>query len=149
LPYKVPKPCRMAGCVNTASSPSGYCDKHALLTALSCAPLKQARRPSPASIGYGSEWRRIRSGVLSEAGIPRDLWRYYDVHHEPAYNPAIEPDHRKYNLIPIPHGDHSSETNRQKSLQGRGDQISVGKRLRTEGLDNLPHDQNNEFRRGE
>jgi hypothetical protein len=52
--------------------------------------------------------------------VPRQDWPLYDVHHEPAYNPDVEPDHRKYRLTPLLHQDHSRETGRQKRRREGG-----------------------------
>ncbi len=67
-------------------------------------------RPSAARRGYGSEWRKIRAEVLERAGIPRSEWTRYDVDHRPPYDPAVEPDHRKYRLVPMLHDEHSEKT---------------------------------------
>lgn len=70
-------------------------------------------RPSAAQRGYDGEWRKIREEVLRRAGIPRHRWEYYDVDHRPAYNKEIEPDHWKYQLVPMLHGEHSKKTNKE------------------------------------
>ena len=67
-------------------------------------------RQSPAKRGYGRAWQKIRETVLSSAGIPSEQWPLYDVDHNPPYNPALEPDHLRDNLIPRLHADHSSKT---------------------------------------
>ena len=110
MPRKPLKPCMYPGCVRTVEK--GYCEAHA-----SSAPIPRARapRPSAAARGYNAQWQTIRAQVLQAAGIPRELWPQYDVHHEPAYNPAVEPDHRVYKLTPMLRGDHSRLTGR-----GRG-----------------------------
>ena len=48
--------------------------------------------------------------MLKQAGIPQTQWHLYDVDHRPAYNPDIEPDHNKYNLVPMLKADHSRKT---------------------------------------
>jgi hypothetical protein len=71
-------------------------------------------RPSPAKRGYGREWReKIRPRVLREHGIPRDQWHLYDVDHNPPYDPDVEPDHIKYQLVPRLRPDHSRKTARE------------------------------------
>ena len=57
--------------------------------------------------------------VLQKAGIPRGEWGKYDVDHNPPYNPALEPDHTKYQLIPRLHGEHSSKTVREDGGWGK------------------------------
>lgn len=73
---------------------------------------KKDNRESAAKRGYSSSWRKIREEVLESAGIPFEEWEYYDVDHNPSYNKWKEPDHRKYNLIPRLHAEHSSKTAR-------------------------------------
>lgn len=60
--------------------------------------------------GYDHTWRKVRAEVLTEYGIPKELWSQYDVDHNPPYNPNIESDHRNYELIPRLHADHSRKT---------------------------------------
>lgn len=72
--------------------------------------VRQDDRPSASSRGYNSQWRKVRAEVLRAYGIPRDLWSLYDVDHRPPYNPTVEPDHRKYELVPMLHADHSRKT---------------------------------------
>ncbi|ADK81106.1 hypothetical protein [Sediminispirochaeta smaragdinae] len=71
---------------------------------------RQDRRKSSTQRGYGAAWRKIRIEVLQAWGIPKRLWPKYDVDHNPAYDRRIEPDHRKYQLIPRLHADHSRKT---------------------------------------
>lgn len=71
-------------------------------------------RPSAFERGYGAEWRRIRAEVLRAHGIPQSEWPRYDVHHTPEYNPDVEPDHRRYQLTPLLHEDHSRVTGKSK-----------------------------------
>jgi hypothetical protein len=130
MPRKPARPCRFIGCLGTTTAKTGYCDRHAHLWR----PYERFRRsepcpgeakrgsdgrPSSARRGYDGEWRRLRAETLAAAGIPREDWPLYDVHHEPPYNPDVEPDHRKYRLTPLLHGEHSGETGRQKRLGGR------------------------------
>jgi hypothetical protein len=79
-------------------------------------------RPSSSKRGYGNKWRHIRAEILRAAGIPRKLWPLYDVHHSPPYNPDVEPDHRRYNLTPVLHAEHSTITGRgtRRGRQGGG-----------------------------
>ena len=84
----------------------GWCDEHR--------PPRDRRheadRPSSAARGYGRQWRRVREEVLARAGIPRERWPAYDVDHSPPYDPAVEPDHRRYQLTPRLHAEHSRKT---------------------------------------
>ncbi|MDR1903067.1 MAG: hypothetical protein LBQ88_12405 [Treponema sp.] len=111
MPYKPPRPCRYAGCTKTTHSPTGYCDSHIHLYKPFEYPHGKDNRPSSAQRGYGSQWKAIREMVLRQHGIPRADWPLYDVHHKPAYNPAIEPDHLRYTLTPLLHADHTKVTN--------------------------------------
>jgi len=122
LPRKAQKPCLFSGC--TALVNSGYCATHAHFYTT---PVRTAEtyRPSSFRRGYGAKWQEIRNEVLRATGIPKEIWHLYDVHHEPPYNPAIEPDHRKYHLTPMLHRDHSRETARQRGRGGKS--LEVGR----------------------
>ncbi|NCB27148.1 MAG: hypothetical protein EOM62_17085 [Bacteroidia bacterium] len=72
-------------------------------------PRKDTRKSS-AKRGYNHSWRQIREQALREYGIAQADWSRYDVDHDPPYDPKIEPDHRKYRLVPRLHADHSSKT---------------------------------------
>ncbi|SLM15280.1 hypothetical protein SPIROBIBN47_410014 [uncultured spirochete] len=124
MPTKPARMCKYPYCPNLTYDPSGYCDIHAAMRQAGRMPDK---RPSSPRRGYGRDWQKVRAEVLTKAGIPRDLWPLYDVDHNPPYNPAIEPDHRKYTLIPRLHGEHSSKTNREDGGFGhrRGESISL------------------------
>jgi hypothetical protein len=114
MPYKPAAPCAYAGCLNTTTNKNRYCDKHQD----QYRPHRMRgddNRPNASQRGYGSEWRRIRARVLREYGIPQAEWRLYEVHHRPEYNPAIEPDHRCYELIPMLKAEHSRITGRAHS----------------------------------
>lgn len=76
------------------------------------------KRPSAAGRGYGRVWQRIRAIVLSRAGIPRERWSEYVVDHRPPFNPAVEPDHMKYELVPMLLKDHSQKTARSDGAFG-------------------------------
>jgi hypothetical protein len=80
------------------------------LTCEDCPRKARENRPSRSKRGYNSEWYRIRKEVLQQYGIPREMWPQYDVDHNPPYNPEIEPDHRKYTLVPMLRADHSRKT---------------------------------------
>lgn len=80
---------------------------------------RRNRRFSPSRRGYGNEWRRIRAEVLRAHGVPRDEWPQWDVDHRPAYDPAVEPDHLKYTLVPMRHAEHSKKTARFDGAFGR------------------------------
>jgi len=114
VPHKPLRPCLYSGCTNTVQS--GYCQAHSHFYTPPQRAV-EAHRPSAALRGYDKDWQSIRTRVLSEYGVPRELWHLYDVHHEPPYNPAIEPDHNKYKLTPMLHANHSRETARSR---GRG-----------------------------
>lgn len=79
-----------------------YCPDHK--------PIKIDNRQSASMRGYDHGWRKIRIEVLKKAGIPRTMWHLYDVDHNPPYDPDIEPNHRKYHLIPRLHTEHSRKT---------------------------------------
>ena len=126
MPYKPPKPCKYPGCVITTPSRQGYCESHAHHYRLPQYPHKKDSRPSAAARGYNSSWQAVREEVLCKHGIPPEFRHLYDVHHEPPYNPAIEPNHRAYLLTPLLRSEHSRVTNRAargrrvKSLEGQG-----------------------------
>lgn len=71
---------------------------------------KKDHRVSSSRRGYGASWRTIRNQVLLSYGIAKEDWHRYDVDHNPPYDPKVEPDHRKYRLIPRLHAEHSSKT---------------------------------------
>ena len=112
MPLKTKKPCLFPGCPGMTDK-GGYCQYHSQDRARQKDP-----RPSASSRGYNTEWKKIRARVLRNAGIPMQDWNLYDVHHKPDYNPIIEPDHNKYELFPLLHGMHSSETGRNKNRGG-------------------------------
>ncbi len=116
MPTKPARMCKYPYCPNLTSDSSGYCDVHAAMRPAGRMPDK---RPSSPRRGYGRDWQKIRAEVLTKTGIPRNLWPLYDIDHNPPYNPAIEPDHRKYTLIPRLHGEHSSKTCREDGGFGR------------------------------
>jgi hypothetical protein len=64
-------------------------------------------------------WRAVRAEVLRQHGIPEAEWPKWDVDHTPRYNPAIEPDHRKYTLTPMLHPEHSRKTSARDGGFGR------------------------------
>lgn len=107
MPTKPARACRNPTCPRLTIDPSGYCETHAAGFAVS---RMKDNRSSAARRGYGAEWRRIREAVLGQAGIPRSEYSRYDVDHNPPYDPEREPDHRKYQLIPRLHADHSRKT---------------------------------------
>lgn len=121
MPVKPARLCRNPHCPNLTRDSSGYCDLHRPATTPS-----RNHRGSSTGRGYGYAWQKIREEVLANAGIPRSLWPRYDVDHNPPYDPAIEPDHRKYTLIPRLHGTHSSKTAREDGGFGnrRGESFS-------------------------
>lgn len=119
MPYKPLGPCRIPSCSRRAVQ-HGLCAKH------------QSQRPpakprqSAAAMGYGHEWRKVRAEVLATHGIPEAEWPLWDVHHEPPYNPAVEPDHRKYTLVPMLHSQHSRKTRRDNKARRAGGVKSSG-----------------------
>jgi ribosomal protein L37E len=70
-------------------------------------------RPNSNKRGYDYSWRKIREQVLRDQGIPQAQWPLYAVDHNPPYNPEIEPDHTKYDLVPRLIEDHNSKTARE------------------------------------
>lgn len=87
--------------------------------ASSNAGTRTTSRPPSSRRGYGAEWRKVRASILAAYGIPRDQWHRYHVDHRPPYNPDIEPDHTKYQLVPMLAGDHSRKTIREDGGFGR------------------------------
>jgi len=73
-------------------------------------PRPKDNRVSSSRRGYGNSWRKIRVEILKKNNIPKEQWPLYDIDHNPPYNPSIEPNHRKYKLIPRLHADHSKKT---------------------------------------
>lgn len=73
-------------------------------------PRPKDNRKSSSRRGYGNSWRKIRVEILKKNSIPKEQWPLYDIDHNPPYNPSIEPNHRKYKLIPRLHADHSKKT---------------------------------------
>ena len=67
-------------------------------------------RQSPGDRGYGYKWHKIREQVLKEYSIPREQWSLYAVDHNPPYNPEVEPDHTKYDLVPRLIDEHNRKT---------------------------------------
>jgi len=78
------------------------------------------KRPHSGARGYGPVWRKVRAEVLRAAGIPENEWHKWAVDHRPRYNPELEPDRRKYELVPMLRGSHSSKTVSQDGTFGRG-----------------------------
>jgi 5-methylcytosine-specific restriction protein A len=127
MPIRPAKLCKNPFCPNLTRDPSGYCSLHKPAPSIRLPD----RRAAPSSRGYDREWRKVREEVLARYDIPRRLWPRYDVDHNPPYNPAIEPDHRKYTLIPRLHAEHSSKTAREDGGFGNG---------RGESFSSEPHD---------
>lgn len=112
MPIKPARQCRSPFCPNLTNDRSGFCDAHASLRQTGIVRGVE-HRGSSARRGYGYEWQKIRREVLTAAGIPAKLWPLYDIDHVPRYNPEVEPDHRKYRLIPRLHADHTRKTNHE------------------------------------
>lgn len=106
MPTRVKRYCIVPGCNEYAVKGSNYCNGHRKVQ-------RKDYRPAAHKRGYGRAWQSIRKRVLAESGIPQEQWPLYDVDHNPAYNPAVEPDHWKYDLIPRLHADHSRKTVRE------------------------------------
>ena len=83
-------------------------------------------RETPAKRGYDSVWRKVRAEVLTEARIPKEDWKLYDVDHTPAYDKDVEPDHRRYTLTPMLKADHSRKTAKEDNPRGSSGKF-VGK----------------------
>lgn len=107
MPHKPARQCRIPFCPNLTHNVEGFCDVHA-----SNRGIKRGIENRPTSVrrGYGREWQKIRKETLIKFSIPCEDWTLYDIDHTPRYNPAIEPDHRKYQLTPRLHGRHSQKT---------------------------------------
>ncbi len=109
VPKRPPRPCKHPGCSNL--SYTGYCERHA--PAVPVLSVSSRSRPSASRRGYGRGWQRIRARVLTASGIPQSDWPLYDVDHRPPYDPDVEPDHSKYELVPMLRSEHSRKTARQ------------------------------------
>lgn len=116
MPKRAGKYCTYPGCKNLAVTGSNSCQIHKTV-------ITRDNRPSSTKRGYGWGWRKIRIRVLREYGIPEEQWNRYDIDHNPAYNPAVEPDHNMYDLIPRLHSEHSKKTVREDGGFGRKDNI--------------------------
>lgn len=132
MPTKPARMCKYPYCPNLTTDPSGYCNTHAILRQTGRMPDK---RPSSPRRGYGRDWQKIRAEVLTKAKIPQNLWPLYDVDHNPPYDASIEPDHRKYMLIPRLHGEHSSKTNREDG--GFGNRRGESKSLESNAVNRM------------
>lgn len=111
VPTKQARLCRVPSCPNLTTDKTGYCPAHAHLYVPFAR--RQDSRPSAARRGYDRAWHIVRAEVLRAHGIPPSEWHRYDVDHNPPYNALVEPDHRKYKLVPRLHGDHSRKTSRE------------------------------------
>ena len=136
MPYKPARPCRYPGCLNTTNTKQGYCEAHTHhnIPFVKRSHRQPDNRPSASARGYGVEWKSIRQEVLDSVGIPRESQGLYDVHHTPPYNPAIEPDHRAYKLIPMLKSEHSKITSRGgriKSLGEKPETIKASRKIHT------------------
>ena len=118
------KVCPTQGCVELIARNERLCPACKKATRLDY----DIRRPTAAARGYDAQWRKIRARVLANAGIPKSQWHLYDVDHTPPYDPTVEPDHLKYELVPILHAKHSKKTakydggfgNFKKNSKGEG-----------------------------
>jgi len=102
MPNRPLRPCKSPRCPNLTDARSGYCIAHVCKV--------PDPRPSAAKRGYGAGWRQIRERTLRLFGIPMKDWHLYAIDHRPPYDPAIEPDHTKYTLIPMLISEHSRKT---------------------------------------
>lgn len=107
MPRRTQTICKIPGCGRLTDR--GYCKYHAKRAE---ALRSHDTRDSSSRRGYDAAWRKIRAAVLRKAGIPKERWPEFDVHHSPPYNPAIEPDHRKYHLQAVPRSEHSRITSK-------------------------------------
>lgn len=103
MPYKLMGICTQPGC-NARAVKDSRCASHPRKDKRNADKLNSSAR------GYGYQWRLIREQVLREYCIPEANWPLYDIDHTPPYDPAIEPDHRKYTLTPLLHSQHSMKT---------------------------------------
>ncbi len=101
--------CAHPGCAELVRG-SSYCPHH--MPQPRNGRNRQRFRQNAGERGYGAEWRAIRAEVLTRHGIPRHQWHLYAVDHRPRYNKAIEPDHRKYELVPMLKSEHNRKTAR-------------------------------------
>lgn len=90
-------------------------------------PHKDKRKQSASRRGYDYQWRKIRTEVLTRAGIPVELHHLYDVDHNPPYDPITDPDHRHYVLIPRLHADHSAKTLREDVIRSSDGKIMTSR----------------------
>lgn len=104
MPTRSKSVCKYPHCPQYAVDTGAYCAEHRGETR---AP---DNRPSSFLRGYDSAWKKAREWALSRAGIPREAWPLYDVDHRPAYDREKEPDHFKYELIPMLKAEHSRKT---------------------------------------
>jgi len=107
MPRRANRPCRSIGCPGLALPGSSYCEEHKSLGIYKRKKLRPAYQR-----GHDQEWKRIRIEVLKKYGIPEEEWVKYVIDHRPPYDPAVEPNHRCYTLIPMLRGEHSVKTNR-------------------------------------
>jgi hypothetical protein len=107
-PARPARPCKHPRCPARTTDPSGYCEDHRHEAPEITKSLNG--RPSSTRRGYGREWSRIRHRVLLQHGIPESQHHLYDVDHRPRYDASIEPDHSKYQLVPMLRADHSRKT---------------------------------------
>jgi hypothetical protein len=111
MPIRPKGPCRVPTCPGLEQA-HGFCERH---QGLYSPPVDRRGRTSH---GYGHGWARIRREVLRAHGIPEAEFHLWDLDHRPPYNPKIEPDHRRYDLVPMRHGTHSTKTARQDGAFG-------------------------------
>lgn len=102
VPVRAARQCNYPGCPTLTHD--GWCGVHrpassGLRTHRSYAAQGRHRLP-----------RKLREMTLSRANIPRLDWHKYAVDHRPKYDPAVEPDHMKYELVPMLLADHNRKT---------------------------------------
>jgi 5-methylcytosine-specific restriction protein A len=111
MPYRTKRICQQPGCPNLVEPGTGaYCRQHKRTQKTK---RYKDNRPSARQRGYDREWEQIRTEVLLKHGIPKARHKNYVVDHRPRYNAAVEPDHRKYKLVPMLKSEHSRKTARE------------------------------------
>lgn len=122
MPWRQTRGCRHSLCPARAVR-DGFCERHAR----DHDRQYRQERGTFAQRGYGADsgWPQIRARVLTEAGIPRELWSDYIIHHEPKFNPDVDPNHEHYTLRPVTRGEHNKLTAHEGGAPNRRRQNSA------------------------